>query len=280
MFPILVLFACAHTPPTWSVEGVLPTIDALRAGGVGLTPVVFVMDLPAPHVVVTGPTRLEESVQLLHLPSATVLDPNDSREGSFLRNEFVGNVRFGGGVVRTGEVALEVRARIVELGQDEIYRAQAARWLTGVAGSALADAGIDTLPLTLDALPALERVPLRGVHPLDGHDNLNLPRRRLRAGPLAPRADGPRWAVVPFVRSYLSHNGGWFLGQEWGTSGGARLEAAIIVYDLRTGAPVRQVWATGRVVSEMDGQPSGARLDQYLLDAEKDAARRLDATFE
>ena len=280
MFLSSLLLACAHTPPTWSLEGELPASAGLREGGVGLAPVVFVMDLPAPRVVVAGPTRLEESVQLAHLPTATVLDPNDSREGAFLRNEFVGNVRFGGGVVRTGEIALEVRARIVELGQDDAYRAQASRWLTGVAGSALADARIDAVPLTLDALPTVERVPVRGVHPLDGHDNLNLPRSSLRAGPVAPRAEGPRWGVVPVVRTYLSHNGGWFLGQEWGTSGGARLEAGFVVYDLRSGMPVRQLWATGRVVSEMDGQPSRARLDQYLLDAENDAGKRLRRLFE
>ncbi len=280
MLPAFMVLACAHVPPGWSAEGALPAVSVLLGEGVGLAPVVFVMDLSAPHLEVRGPSRLEESVQLAHLPPATVLDPNDRREGAFLRNEFVGNVRFGGGVVRTGEVALEVRARIVELGQDDAYRAQAARWLTGVAGAALADARIDAVPLTLDALPDVERVPFRGAHPLDGHDNLNLPRSSLRAGALPARAEGPRWGVVPVVRSYLSHNGGWFLGQEWGTSGGARLEAGIVVYDLRSGRPVKQVWATGRVVSEMDGQPSRARLDQYLLEAEAAAARRLATVFE
>jgi hypothetical protein len=79
---------------------------------------------------------------------------------------------------------------------------------------------------------------------------------------------GQRFVLVPYLRAYYTHNGGWFLGQKYGCMGGARIEVFLVLYDT---TQKRWVWtfdATGRQFGERVGQPTTAQMDQYLLDAQ------------
>lgn len=243
-------------------------------GTVPVWPVILLRDLPFPPLPPIPPPGIIEQgitgqgspgspeVSGAVLPAPTVLDP--ARDAAFLRNHYTGNVRFGGGLIRTGPVALEARARLIEFSLQDACAEQGRRWLTGALQAALARRRVDWSPApTANAPPPPEIVPARGLHPDDGRDNLNLPRASLRAS-LWP--DPPaRSVLVPWLGAYYSHNGGWFLGQQYGCMGGARIGVMIALY--WDGAPVWQMEATGRFV-EGAATPSTAELDQFLLNAE------------
>lgn len=275
MLLALLLAGCAHAPkpvhaPAW--DDAKARLDTLE-----VAPVVFVANLPAPPL---PPLSGGDAVSSLQEddkgPPPTVLDPENPQHAAFLRNDYVGNVRFGGGVVRVGDVSLDARARLVELSQEEAWRAQAAKWLDGVLDTELGAPEVGAF-----SVPGPEREKFRGVHPDDGHDNVNLPRTTLEPAPLteaqraeavAAGADG--LVLVPMVRQYLTHNGGWFLGQQWGCMSGARLETLLVVYDVPTGQPV---WWLATEATRRDGpaSPSAAELDQALLTVEEETAEVL-----
>jgi hypothetical protein len=284
LLSLLLLSACAHVPdphhgPAW------PEARAdLRREGLAVAPVGFVADLdrtPLPELSASGAVQalLEQDDPG---PVPTVLDPHADRDAAFLRNHWVGNVRFGGGIIRTGDIGVEVRARLVELGQDAPYRAQSAAWLSAAVDDALLDRRIDAVRAAAVDAPAPIVKPFRGRHPEDGHDNVNVPRTLVTPAPLSAEglaaatsaAKGHRWLMIPLVRTYLSHNAGWFLGQHWGCMSGARAEAVIAVYDLHSGEPVWWL-ATEAVWFERTGSPSRSDLDAYLLGVEEETARIL-----
>jgi hypothetical protein len=263
---LALLLACVRAPPSYDVSGSVSLSD-LRAAPVGVAPVVYVRDVPGPPLPpqpVAG--RIEAGLADDH-GAMTVLDP--VADAAFLRNDYLGNVRFGGGFVRTGDIALEVRARLIEFGFSDVYAEQGARWLAESVRAALEGRRVTGVPVpALAEPPPLDRVRVRGTHPDDGHDNLNLPRTELQPLPMAGRADGPAYLLVPFLRGYYTHNGGWFIGHENGSMAGARVEALIVLYDARSGTPLWWMSATGRHIQPMQGQANRAELDQYLLWAE------------
>jgi hypothetical protein len=116
------------------------------------------------------------------------------------------------------------------------------------------------LPSTV---PTPEWRPYRGLHPEDGHDNVNIPRSNLRPTdwPEAPRGD----VLVPYLRAYYTHSGGWFNGQQYGCLGGARVETFLVLY--HDGRAIWWMEGSGRHLGK-EGSPSRAQLDQYLLWAE------------
>ena len=269
---VLWLLGCAARPQMWESEGEVRLSD-LRVEGVTVAPVVLVKDLPAPPIPPPAePGRIEQELAEDDLGTPTSLDV--TRDAAFLRNDYTGNVRFGGGLIRTGEVALEVRARVIEFGQQDTYAAQGERWFAGAVDSALTDIGIPLSSRVVEP-PALARVPVRGLHEEDGHDNLNLPRVALEPGP-APAVDGVRWLLVPYLRAYYTHNAGWFLGQTMGCMSGARVDAFLVLYDVAAARPVWWMEATGRHIQDMKGQASRAELDQYLLWAEDGVEQALE----
>lgn len=270
---LLFVLACAKPPIT--SHG--PAYDELRTvlakEGVELVPTVVVADQPAPPLPPLRPMTEIESRLLLgeeHLGTPTVLDPAEPQSAAFLRNDYIGAVRFGGGLIRTGETALEVRARFIEFSAQAELRPQATAWLDETARTLVEGARVPVLAPTSPAFaaPAMQRKPIRGMNDLDGRDNLNLPRVALEPAAATPEAGGARWVLVPYLRGYVMHNGGWFLGQEWGCPGGARVEAYLVLYDRRTGQPAWWQGSTGSHLQEMKAQPSRAQMDQFLLWAE------------
>ena len=277
LLPILLLGCGAQK--TWQSDGGQRRSDA-RDGGLLVAQVVGMWELPAPAgAPASGPSPVEQNLDEAHLPTPTVLDP--VVDGPFLRNEYAGNVRMGGGMVRTGAVALEARARLVEFGLQAELQEQGRRWLAGAIDQALDDRGlVHTGVVVTPTVPV--RVPTRGMHEDDGTDNLNLPRLELQA-PVMPTLEGDhaaRWLLVPYLRSYYTHNAGWFLGQQNGCMGGARVDTFLVLYDRQSGSVVWSMAATGRHIEPHKGQPGRAELDQYLLWAEgKVEAALHDALF-
>lgn len=277
---LLGVAACAkHDPVVTSGPLDAEMIRAVRAEGVSIAPVVRMQDLRAPPLPVSAAVGQIEAGLLegeAHLPPPSVLDPDNPRDAAFLRNEFFGNIRFGGGFVRTGDVALEVRARLIELGVDERYASDGSRWLADVIPSVLDATNVPVRAAAPGLSPVPERRRFRGLHPEDGHDNVNLPRTDLVPTELVPaESTGPRWVIVPYLRSYYTHNGGWFLGQAFGCTAGARVEALVVLYDTVSGRPAWSMPLVGRYIQPQKGQASTAEMDQYLLWAEDKAEAQL-----
>ncbi len=262
---VLFLIACAARLPT---HGAVPR-DLHQ---VGLADVQLVRDIPAPGAP-PRPTSAPMRAALDDgLAPPTVLDPD--ADGPFLRNDYTGVVQFGGGFVREGEVALETRARLLTFSEQDSYATLGRAWLGDTVARVLRAKDLHVVPLHVSPVP-VTRTPRRGSHPDDGEDNVNLPRVELTPGPIAPSGEGPAWVVVPLLRTYLAHNGGWFLGQEHGCMAGARIEALVVLYDARSGAPVWWATATGRHLDERTAQATRAQLEDYLLAAEGQVAREL-----
>jgi hypothetical protein len=263
---LLLLVACHKKPPVAWETGAAPR------GSIAVAPVVRVADVPAPPLPpLAPPTEIEAQLDSGNLPAPTALDPvNDA---AFLRNEFLGNVRFGGGFVRAGAVQLEVRGRLIEFAEQERYDAMGRAWLDQTLDALLDGAAAAPAPSDL----AVDRVPTRGLHPDDGHDNVNVPRTTLAARDLGHplEAAGADYVLVPYLRNYYTHNGGWFLGQEYGCMAGARVEVLLALYDADTGAVVWSLAALGRTISARQGQPSRAEADQNLLWAEDEVEETL-----
>lgn len=272
MLFLLFALGCAKLPPTSHGPAFTEFRDALAAEGVELLPTVLVEDQPAPPLPpLKPPTEIEARLRLgeEYLGTPTVLDPSVPQAAAFLRNDYIGAVRFGGGLIRTGETALEVRARLIEFSAQVELRQQGAAWLDETVRAVLAAGQVPVLAPAGGFLPPpVSRRPVRGFNQEDGHDNLNLPRVAIEPAVAEPAAVGPRWVVVPYLRGYVMHNGGWFLGQEWGCPGGARVEALLVVYDRRSGQPAWWQAATGRHIQEMKSQPSRSQMDQFMLWAE------------
>jgi len=256
---LLVLAGCGH-----HVARVMEGGAVAKPTSVSVSPVVFVQDLPgAPVPEVLPVSEVEALVGDDGQQPPTVLDP--AIHGAFLRNDFVGNVRFGGGFVRTGAVALETRGRLIEPQASDALRVQAASWLFAATEGALVEHQVayteaTTAPIGL----AMRWQPVRGEDAEDGHDNLNLPRTSLVPLPLDPPPSGA-W-LVPYVRAYYTHNGGWFLGQRWGCMAGARVDVELVLY--QDGRPTWWIEVTARSLDEQTAQATTAELDQHLLNAE------------
>ena len=289
---LLFALACAKAPTTAHGPAFSELRSSLRAEGVEVSPVAFVEDLPAPELPpIKAPSEIEARLRegTEYLGDPTALDPTVPRDAAFLRDDYVGAIRFGGGFIRTGETALEVRARFIEFSAEDQLRTQSAQWLGETVNGLIGAAKIPALAgpaaatgepqIAVPAVPAVGRKGVRGVHPEDGHDNVNLPRMAIEPQAMPPAPEGGRWLLVPYLRSYYVHNGGWFLGQEWGCSGGARVEAMLVIYDRRTGQPAWWQDATGRHLEEMLAQPSTAQMDQFLLWAEDDVEKQFARGF-
>ncbi len=284
MVALLFLLACAKLPPTHHGPGFDDLRVRLATEGVERVPTVVVAELSAPPLPAARPLTVIESRLLAgqeHLGEPTQLDPENPEHASFLRNDYVGAVRFGGGLIRTGETALEVRARFIEFSAQTELRTQATGWLDDTARALVASIKLPEIAASaaVSEVPTVARRPVRGANELDGRDNLNLPRVAIEPTAMAPAEGGARWLLVPYLRGYTMHNGGWFLGQEWGTPGGARVEVLLVLYDRRSGQPAWWQAATGRHLQELKGQPSRAQMDQYLLWAEDQVEAQLGAGF-
>jgi hypothetical protein len=260
---VLLLVACAAHHP---IHGATPR----GLERVGLAEVQLVRDLPAPDTASSSPPPSRVSTDDPAAP--TVLDPE--RDGPFLRNEYAGVVQFGGGFIREGEIALETRARHLTFSEQDAYAELGVAWLADAVARALEARGLQVVQT---AAPRVDvtRTKRRGSHPDDGQDNVNLPRTELTPGPLAFPQGAPEWVVVPLLRTYLAHNGGWFQGQTYGCMAGARVEALVVLYETRSGAPVWWMTTSGRHLDERIAQATRAQLEDYIVVAETRAERDL-----
>ncbi len=216
------------------------------------------------------------AVLLKDVPGAIELDP-------FTDGLHVGHLHMSGGyVVLETDRGMQHRSKNVEPSAEEDYAAEALRWLDSAVAEVIASRRVEAAALPEippSALEAPVRRIRRGSEAGDLRDNQNLPRfdlepGRLHVSRLPPLPEGTSMVLVPIVVHYYSHNGGWFLGQTYGTSGGARARVLWVIYDGETGLATRWGDVSARSLSGTMS-PSRAEIEDCLIEAERRALRGL-----
>ncbi|NCG21587.1 MAG: hypothetical protein GWP91_21445 [Rhodobacterales bacterium] len=187
---------------------------------------------------------------------------------------FVGHVLFSGGVVtQNDEAGQQNVAKVTAASAQEKYTQTVSQHAIQVVIAAAQQRGATPSTWTTDSLPPLVISPRRGTHPMDGRDNVPLPRFTVTPNAL----DDGRLATVPpqvdavvgvYVVHYYSHNAGWFLGQNYGTSAGARYRLFVVTWDAQTGTPLAWTDTTTRFLHENVFQPNSGQVDDFMIDTE------------
>ncbi len=182
----------------------------------------------------------------------------------------VGHVLFSGGYVTEEHPAGQQNvSREARLDASGAYAEHAAQWVSSEVRAALVERGeVRDVQLTPLPSPPLRR-DLRGSYAELGRDNQPLPRFALEPVALAELPGDVDIVVVPWVVRWYSHNGGWFLGQTWGSAAGARARVFLVAYDASTGQPSAWSDLESVLVSPRDFNPNTARTEDLLLEAEQ-----------
>lgn len=193
-------------------------------------------------------------------------------------NLWVGKIWFAGGYELLEEENNQIRSVEVVLSEAPLYREQALRWAVETSERALRKAGFEVAPAVGPAALTLPtRRDVRGTVALDGGDNINLPRFDLAPGAaVTPGVDTDADAIfVPVVVNYYAHNAGWFIGQEDGCWGGARLR----LYWALVAPDDGRLLGWGDLATRIDelrlASPSEQQRQDLLLEIEAEAAVRL-----
>ena len=192
---------------------------------------------------------------------------------------YVGNILFSGGFeVVEREGGLENVSVEVALSQQERYTSQFADVVGGCVREAMGTQGKHWVAADLqEAPPVPTRRNVRGTEKLDGRDNQPLPRFELTPGawdsaPSLPT--GTDALLVPYVIHYYAHNGGWFIGQTYGSAGGARARVFWVLYG-PDGRP--SGWGDHQARTEDHGKfsPNSQEIQDYLIDVEEGVCKTL-----
>jgi len=217
---------------------------------------------PAPDL--TAPVTVAPALCLADVPGAIERD-------AFHDNLILGNIWFSGGYEIMAEEGNQARSVNYRIDEVEDYATLARSWAEDALGKALTEAGARWSRHATGITPAPpRRTRARGTGPLDGKDNQNLPRFTLEptALPDGATAGITGTVLVPVVVYYYTHNGGWFVGQDEGTPGGARLRLLWSQHDGATGTVVSFGEVGTRVIEPYVYSPNRARLEDYILEAE------------
>lgn len=192
---------------------------------------------------------------------------------------YVGNVLFSGGfhvVERDG--GLENVSLNIETTLQERYRTQISEVVGACVMDGMGREGRDWVTSELDGPPPIPtRRDNRGTNRLDGRDNQPLPRFSLSASPWeggAPVPSGANALLVPYVIHYYGHNGGWFLGQTYGSGGGARARVFWALYAVDGGVIG---WGDHEARTEVDNNfsPNSQEIQDFLIAVEEGVCKTL-----
>lgn len=226
---------------------------------------------------VEGTLGVAPAILLKEVPGAVENDP-------FTDSLHVGHLHLSGGyIVVETERGMQHRSKDVEPSAEGSYAEDAAYWLDSAVSEIVASrSGIEARQIAAvppEALEAPTRRNERGSASDDGTDNISLPRFELYPGELdiakvPSLPDDVEHILVPIIVHYYSHNGGWFVGQTYGSGGGARVRVLWVAYDAETGRPVRWGEVSAREITRRMS-PSRAEIEDYLIEIEKRGRRGL-----
>jgi len=232
------------------------------------------------------PVRITSQQVQIWQPSAIVLAPTQflfaleghGPEQMFEAGDTVGFTTHKGGFVHQPGAGGYVRSKEVIIEQHAEYRARVTRWTQNRIGRALSAAKINWRPLesaTALTVPKPLRSELLAVESPDGKDDVNMPyvefapADRWGSPPLSslvpPQGASEDAVLVPTVLYYYAHNGGWFLGQEWGCVAGARFRLLLSLYRVRDGLLISSHDLEARERIENIFNPDRTAIERALL---------------
>ena len=237
---LILLLSCGRNPQVFAAAGAEPPKEL---GVVGLAEPVFVADWS---------------------------------ESPFDDGVYVGNVVMAGGYVTSerGDYGMQRHSKEITLTAQSTYREQAAEVVATMFETGLTEAEVTWRDVDVTAVEP-ERRKVRGTHPQDGSDNVNLPRFQLMPQAMEP-TEGVDTVLVPYVVRYYSHNAGWFYGQQYGCGSGARMRILWVLYDGESGAAEAWRDVDVRAIEPYVFSPSSAEIEDVLIEAEALVRRDLD----
>ncbi len=193
---------------------------------------------------------------------------------AFMDGVYVGNVVHGGGYVQeaVGDYGQQTHSVEFTFSAQENYAGIAVNFAQTAMQQSLSEneAAFELAPPE-SAWPV--KTPLRGTHPADGSDNVNLPRFTLMP-PEIPAWTGGDHKLFSWVVSYYSHNAGWFYGQHMGSKAGARGRVFWALYE-PSGKPVAWADVDSRYLYSKVFQPNSAQTEDALIQVEKQLTEAL-----
>ncbi len=196
----------------------------------------------------------------------------------FMEGVFVGNVVHSGGYVQdqVGDYGQQTHSAEFTLSAQASYQELSYNFALDALGRAMDANEIDwTTEPDETYWPVKER--LRGSHPADGTDNVNLPRFTLMPAEIPPWTGGDH-KLLSWVVSYYSHNAGWFYGQHMGSKAGARGRIFWALYT-PDGKPVAWADLEARYLYTKVFQPNSAQTEDALIEVEKQLSEALERSL-
>lgn len=196
----------------------------------------------------------------------------------FMDGVYVGNVVHSGGYVQeaVGDYGQQTHSVEFDFSAQETYAEIAVSFAQTALQQGLSANGASIeLALQQGAWPV--KTPLRGTHPADGTDNVNLPRFTLMP-PEIPAWSGGDHMLLSWVVSYYSHNAGWFYGQHMGSKAGARGRVFWALYT-PDGKPVAWADLDSRYLYSKIFQPNSAQTEDALIQVEKQLTEALEQSL-
>lgn len=196
----------------------------------------------------------------------------------FMDGVFVGSLVHGGGYVQeaVGDYGQQTHSVEFSFSAQETYAELAVSFAQNALQQGLtANGAAMELAPQQSAWPV--KIPLRGTHPADGSDNVNLPRFTLMPPEIAAWSGGDH-KLFTWVVSYYSHNAGWFYGQHMGCKAGAhgRIFWALYTPD---GKPVAWADLDSRYLYSKVFQPNSAQTEDALIQVEKQLSEALEESL-
>ena len=240
-----------------------------------------------------NPVRITTQQVQVWQPSAIVLAPTQflfALEGHgpdqmFEAGDTVGFTTHKGGFVHQAGAGGYVRSKEVIIEQHAEYQARVSRWTQDRVGRALSATKVNWRPFENAAaltVPKPLRNELLAVESPDGKDDVNMPYVEFAtaarwgspslASLVPPQGASEEAVLVPTVLYYYAHNGGWFLGQEWGCVAGARFRLLLALYRVRDGLLISSHDVEARESIENVYNPDRTAIARALLTLENKMA--------
>ena len=154
-----------------------------------------------------GGQELKKVEGVIGLAPASFLSDLNGVDDDFRDGSYVGNIVMSGGYVleNTGDAGIQTVSKKYELNSVETYRETVADWVDVTFADTLDSRKATWRRVDIQPEKPIRRA-ARGSHPLDGTDNVNIPRFMLEPSAMAPFTDVDV-VIVPLVVHYYSHNG-------------------------------------------------------------------------
>ena len=206
----------------------------------------------------------------------------------FNKGVSVGFVRHRGGYVREKGVDAYYRSKHIKIEEPERLQKRVKGWTADAVDEALDLREIPRVPMadfSPEIIPLPEQYRKFGEASEDGKDNVNNPYIYFRPakvfkGELPTSARDANAVLIPIVVYAYLHNAGWFIGQEWGCTAGARFRILWLLYSVKDRSLLRWADMDTRVLPNNIFHPDRPTGEKIWLNVEARMKTALEESFQ